>query len=163
MNKIRRGNREGSRLFGYLMVVPATLLLVVVSIIPLLDEILSSIWIYHSLRVCRCAVFLHIRNVDRLAAESGYPVQRRFQSDYSGALGRAPGSGHYHLVLAAERQGGLNQYRAPEYRHDSRTDLFSVRPDSGEGNGYRIRRLEILSVYDDHLAGGHAVHRWCAL
>ena len=39
MNKIRRGNREGSRLFGYLMVVPATLLLVVVSIIPLLDGV----------------------------------------------------------------------------------------------------------------------------
>ena len=39
VNKIRRGNREGSRLFGYLMVVPATLLLVVVSIIPLLDGV----------------------------------------------------------------------------------------------------------------------------
>ena len=39
MNKIRRGNREGSRLFGYLMVVTATLLLVVVSIIPLLDGV----------------------------------------------------------------------------------------------------------------------------
>ena len=173
MNKIRRGNREGSRLFGYLMVVPATLLLVVVSIIPLLDGVYlaftntnlntgADAWvgIQNFVEIFQDSKFYQVFGFTILYS---FPVQRRFQSDYSGALGRAPGSGHHHLVLAAERQGGLNQYRAPEYRHDSRTDLFSVRPDSGEGNGYRIRRLEILSVYDDHLAGGHAVHRWCAL
>ena len=190
MNKIRRGNREGSRLFGYLMVVPATLLLVVVSIIPLLDGVYlaftntnlntgADAWvgIQNFVEIFQDSKFYQVFGFTILYAFAvvlfsyilGMLIALllnqdiRFQSDYSGALGRAPGSGHHHLVLAAERQGGLNQYRAPEYRHDSRTDLFSVRPDSGEGNGYRIRRLEILSVYDDHLAGGHAVHRWCAL
>ena len=39
MNRKRMESREGSRVFGYLMVVPATILLLVVSVIPLLDGV----------------------------------------------------------------------------------------------------------------------------
>lgn len=39
MNRKRMESREGSRMFGYLMVVPATILLLVVSVIPLLDGV----------------------------------------------------------------------------------------------------------------------------
>lgn len=194
MNKIRRGNREGSRLFGYLMVVPATLLLVVVSIIPLLDGVYLA-FTNTNLNTGADA-WVGIQNFVEIFQDSkfyqvfGFTILYAFAVVlFSYILGMLIAlllnqdirfRGVFRAIILApwvvppvvatitwswllNDKVGLINTVLQNIGHDSRTDLFSVRPDSGEGNGYRIRRLEILSVYDDHLAGGHAVHRWCAL
>ena len=194
MNKIRRGNREGSRLFGYLMVVPATLLLVVVSIIPLLDGVYLA-FTNTNLNTGADA-WVGIQNFVEIFQDSkfyqvfGFTILYAFAVVlFSYILGMLIAlllnqdirfRGVFRAIILApwvvppvvatitwswllnDKVGLINtvlqnigMIQEPIY--------FSVRPDSGEGNGYRIRRLEILSVYDDHLAGGHAVHRWCAL
>ena len=181
MNKIRRGNREGSRLFGYLMVVPATLLLVVVSIIPLLDGVYLA-FTNTNLNTGADA-WVGIQNFVEIFQDSKFYQVFGFTILYAFAVVL------FSYILGMLIALLLNQdirfrgvFRAiilapwvvppvvatitwSWLLNDKvgLTDLFSVRPDFGEGNGYRIRRLEILSVYDDHLAGGHAVHRWCAL
>ena len=187
MNKIRRGNREGSRLFGYLMVVPATLLLVVVSIIPLLDGVYLA-FTNTNLNTGADA-WVGIQNFVEIFQDSKFYQVFGFTILYAFAVVL------FSYILGMLIALLLNQdirfrgvFRAIilapwvvppvvatitwSWLLNDKVGLINTvlqnigmiqEPIYFLSDLTLVKRLEILSVYDDHLAGGHAVHRWCAL